>query len=288
MNNEDSSALRARSPPVGGAGALTLCRIRAPLPAALPAARQLSWAGAERAESAPDRRFSLLSARIFTSIPRPLILLPAASAIAFVSAVPGPEKAATIPAAAQLTPAYRAAVLPHRTSQAALAISAIPATSPAVHYQLTAYTLRHSYRARWERHRYRARWERRGYWVRWERRGGWASWERHGYRARREPAGYGTPRRIAWSMVVQQWPSWQFRFLDRLWEHESSWNPQAANPYSGAYGIPQAVPASKMAAAGPDWRWSARTQIRWGLGYISARYGSPYGAWQHEECYGWY
>ena len=200
-----------------------------------------------------------------------MILLPAASAIAFVSAVPGPETAATILAAAQRhTPVYRSGVLPHRTLQAALASRAIPAKSPAPHYQLTAYTLRHGYRARWERRRHRARWERRH------------------YRARSEPQGYGTPRHIAWSMVRHHWPSWQFRFLDRLWEHESSWNTQAANPYSGAYGIPQAVPASKMAAAGPDWRWSARTQIRWGLGYISTRYGSPYGAWQHEECYGWY
>ena len=102
-------------------------------------------------------------------------------------------------------------------------------------------------------------------------------------------AGYRSPRRIAWSMMRGYgWQRWQFRFLNRLWERESSWNPQAANPYSGAYGIPQAVPAVKMASAGPDWRWSARTQIRWGMRYILVRYGSPVRAWSHECRYGWY
>jgi hypothetical protein len=100
---------------------------------------------------------------------------------------------------------------------------------------------------------------------------------------------YRTPRQIAWHMLRSfHWASWEFRFLNRLWDNESSWNPQANNPYSGAYGIPQAVPGYKMAAAGPDWRWSARTQIRWGLSYIQERYGNPLGAWQHESWYGWY
>jgi hypothetical protein len=84
------------------------------------------------------------------------------------------------------------------------------------------------------------------------------------------------------------WGHRQFRFLDLLWEHESSWDPRAANPYSGAYGIPQADPGFKMASAGPGWRWNARTQIRWGLRYIRERYGSPRNAWSHECWYGWY
>ena len=61
----------------------------------------------------------------------------------------------------------------------------------------------------------------------------------------------------------------------------------AANP-SGAYGIPQALPGSKMASVGADWRDNAVTQIKWGLGYIADRYGSPCGAWAHSEGHGWY
>jgi hypothetical protein len=61
----------------------------------------------------------------------------------------------------------------------------------------------------------------------------------------------------------------------------------AANP-NGAYGIPQALPGSKMGSAGPDWQTDATTQITWGLGYIKARYGSPCGAWAHSQATGWY
>lgn len=81
---------------------------------------------------------------------------------------------------------------------------------------------------------------------------------------------------------------WQFRYLNRLWSRESSWNPRASNPYSGAYGIPQAVPGSKMASAGRHWRTSSWTQIRWGLRYIRGRYHSPRRAWWHEQGTGWY
>lgn len=83
-------------------------------------------------------------------------------------------------------------------------------------------------------------------------------------------------------------PRYQFRYLNKLWMRESSWNPYATNPYSGAYGIPQAVPGSKMATAGRNWRTSARTQIRWGLRYIRGRYGTPRKAWAHECADGWY
>ncbi|WP_193755380.1 M15 family metallopeptidase, partial [Microbacterium testaceum] len=71
----------------------------------------------------------------------------------------------------------------------------------------------------------------------------------------------------------------QFDCLDRLWNGESSWDPHAVNAASGAYGIPQALPAEKLATAGADWRDNALTQVRWGLTYITDRYGSPCGAW---------
>ena len=76
------------------------------------------------------------------------------------------------------------------------------------------------------------------------------------------------------------WDDSQYDCLVNLWEGESSWDLHAENPSSGAYGIPQALPASKMASAGQDWRDNASTQIAWGLGYIRDRYGSPCGAWE--------
>jgi hypothetical protein len=98
-----------------------------------------------------------------------------------------------------------------------------------------------------------------------------------------------TPRQIARQMLgTFGWRRWQFKYLNLLWSRESSWNVFASNPYSGAYGIPQAVPGSKMASAGPNWTSSARTQIRWGMRYIKADYGTPYWAWQHELATGWY
>ena len=67
----------------------------------------------------------------------------------------------------------------------------------------------------------------------------------------------------------------QFSCLDRLWTRESKWSLTATNPSSGAYGIPQALPGTKMASAGSDWRHNPLTQITWGLSYIRTRYGSP-------------
>lgn len=84
------------------------------------------------------------------------------------------------------------------------------------------------------------------------------------------------------------WGSDQFRCLDLLWTRESGWRANAYNASSGAYGIPQSLPGSKMASAGSDWRTNAATQINWGLSYISARYGSPCAAWAHSEAYNWY
>ncbi len=99
----------------------------------------------------------------------------------------------------------------------------------------------------------------------------------------------GSPQQIAMAMLGSYgWSSSQFWCLDSLWNYESGWNVSAANPSSGAYGIPQALPGSKMASAGPDWQTDAATQIRWGLGYIKGTYGSPCGAWAHEESAGWY
>jgi len=71
----------------------------------------------------------------------------------------------------------------------------------------------------------------------------------------------------------------QFSCLDALWRHESDWDPFAQNPISGAYGIAQALPAGKMASTGADWKSNPTTQVKWGLEYIAARYGSPCNAW---------
>jgi hypothetical protein len=80
----------------------------------------------------------------------------------------------------------------------------------------------------------------------------------------------------------------EFSCLVALWNRESHWNVYAYNSSSGAYGIPQALPGSKMASAGADWETSFVTQVNWGLGYVFGRYGSPCGAWQHSESSGWY
>ncbi|WP_237417575.1 lytic transglycosylase domain-containing protein [Actinomadura rayongensis] len=104
-----------------------------------------------------------------------------------------------------------------------------------------------------------------------------------------DPVPAGEAQQIAKAML----PSYgfggdgQFACLVKLWNKESGWRTTAANP-SGAYGIPQALPGSKMASAGSDWRTSARTQIKWGLGYIKSRHGTPCGAWNHSEQNGWY
>jgi hypothetical protein len=99
----------------------------------------------------------------------------------------------------------------------------------------------------------------------------------------------GSPQQIAEGMLAEfGWSAGQFSCLDALWNAESGWNTTAENPNSGAYGIPQALPGSKMASAGPDWQTDPATQIRWGLEYIQSTYGSPCAAWSHEEADGWY
>ena len=94
---------------------------------------------------------------------------------------------------------------------------------------------------------------------------------------------------IAKSMMSSYgWDDTQFSCLVKLWNRESGWNYQAYNASSGATGIPQALPGSKMASAGSDWATNPATQIKWGLGYISERYSNPCGAWAHSESVGWY
>ncbi|GAA3741766.1 aggregation-promoting factor C-terminal-like domain-containing protein [Salinactinospora qingdaonensis] len=99
----------------------------------------------------------------------------------------------------------------------------------------------------------------------------------------------GDPKSIAQAMLADYgWSADQFNCLEPLWEKESNWDHTARNPSSGAYGIPQALPGSKMATAGADWQTNPATQIEWGLGYISERYGTPCGAWEKSQTDGWY
>lgn len=98
----------------------------------------------------------------------------------------------------------------------------------------------------------------------------------------------GSAQAIARDMLAGRgWNENEFSCLVSLWNRESRWNVSAANG-SGAYGIPQALPGSKMSSAGADWQTNPATQISWGLGYIGGRYGSPCAAWAHSENSGWY
>jgi hypothetical protein len=97
------------------------------------------------------------------------------------------------------------------------------------------------------------------------------------------------PKTLAKALMPQfGMSSSEFGCLDNIWSQESGWNVHAANPTSSAYGIPQALPGSKMASAGPNWESNAETQIRWGLGYIRDRYGSACAAWSYKQGAGWY
>lgn len=89
-------------------------------------------------------------------------------------------------------------------------------------------------------------------------------------------------------VIARGWSESDFSCLVKLWNRESHWNYKAFNRGSGAYGIPQALPGSKMASAGSDWATNPATQIEWGLGYISGRYSTPCGAWSHSQSTGWY
>ena len=84
------------------------------------------------------------------------------------------------------------------------------------------------------------------------------------------------------------WSENDYLALVTLWNRESGWNPSAKNRSSGAYGIPQALPGSKMASSGSDWATNYQTQINWGLNYIKGRYGNPSSALAHSNSRGWY
>ena len=99
-----------------------------------------------------------------------------------------------------------------------------------------------------------------------------------------KPSPKPTPKEFAKEKVGGE----QFSCLNTLWHNESEWDENATNPDSGAYGIPQALPGSKMASAGKDWKTNPFTQVKWGIGYIDNRYGSPCNALNHFNDKGWY
>jgi hypothetical protein len=92
----------------------------------------------------------------------------------------------------------------------------------------------------------------------------------------------------ATQVAARGWGTGEFNCLVQLWQRESGWRVSAYNASSGAYGIPQSLPGSKMQSAGDDWQTNPATQITWGIGYIASRYGTPCGAWAHSEEHNWY
>jgi hypothetical protein len=100
----------------------------------------------------------------------------------------------------------------------------------------------------------------------------------------------GTNRALGQQLALDLygWSGDQWQCLDELWKRESGWSHTAGNQSSGAFGIPQALPGSKMSAFGADWQTNPATQIKWGLSYISGRYSTPCGAWGHFTAKNWY
>ncbi|SNX63739.1 transglycosylase-like protein with SLT domain [Streptomyces sp. TLI_55] len=90
------------------------------------------------------------------------------------------------------------------------------------------------------------------------------------------------------AMARQMVPSGQFQCFSNIVDHESSWNYRAVNASSGAYGLFQALPGSKMSSVGADWQTNPATQIKWGLNYMDSRYGSPCEAWSFWQANNWY
>jgi len=90
------------------------------------------------------------------------------------------------------------------------------------------------------------------------------------------------------AIARQMVPADQFQCFSNIVNHESTWNYRAQNPSSGAYGLVQALPGSKMASAGADWQTNPATQIKWGLNYMNSRYDSPCGAWAFWQANNWY
>ncbi|MEV7356960.1 MULTISPECIES: transglycosylase SLT domain-containing protein [unclassified Kitasatospora] len=93
-----------------------------------------------------------------------------------------------------------------------------------------------------------------------------------------------SPQAIAAQIV----PADQLASFSQIISHESGWNVTATNPSSGSYGLGQALPASKMASAGADWKTNPSTQIKWSLDYMNTRYGSPNAAWNFWQANHWY
>jgi cell wall-associated NlpC family hydrolase len=102
------------------------------------------------------------------------------------------------------------------------------------------------------------------------------------------PATLSQYQSFARQLADSTWGPSQFPALYLLWQRESGWDPAALNPISGAFGIPQSLPATKMSAAGMDWASDPYTQMIWGIGYIQSAYGDPQAAWAHELAFGWY
>ncbi|RRR76394.1 lytic transglycosylase domain-containing protein [Streptomyces sp. RP5T] len=90
------------------------------------------------------------------------------------------------------------------------------------------------------------------------------------------------------AMAASMVPSGQFQCFSNIVDHESSWNYRAVNASSGAYGLFQALPGSKMSSVGADWQTNPATQIKWGLNYMDSRYGSPCEAWSFWQANHWY
>lgn len=126
----------------------------------------------------------------------------------------------------------------------------------------------------------------------------WRAAARHAARHQRasrsaSPYRFGTVAHSKWfaRVYMQQkygWGADQFAALEQLWQRESGWSHSAHNPTSGAHGIPQSLPGSKMASFGADWATNPETQIKWGLSYIDSVYGSPAAALATSNARGWY
>ncbi len=109
----------------------------------------------------------------------------------------------------------------------------------------------------------------------------------------KSPHKYGTVAYNKWYAkhymdYKYNWGQSQFKALEKLWTRESGWSQHAHNGSSGAHGIPQSLPGSKMASHGSNWRSNPETQIKWGLSYIKGRYSTPIGAWNAFQHKGWY
>ncbi|WP_371483017.1 transglycosylase SLT domain-containing protein [Kitasatospora sp. NBC_00315] len=101
-------------------------------------------------------------------------------------------------------------------------------------------------------------------------------------------ASASTPASSAQALAAKIVPANQLASFNQIVSHESSWNVNATNASSGAYGLVQALPGSKMASAGADWKTNPATQIKWGLNYMNERYGSPNAAWAFWQTHHWY